>query len=66
MSGLGGEIFELSPPSAPGGAWIETTLYTTNCDCSASGLVFDKGNSLYGLLPWGGTASEGAAFAITP
>ena len=66
MSGLGGEIFELSPPSAPGGAWIETTLYTTNCDCSAAGLVFDKGNSLYGLLPWGGTASEGAAFAITP
>jgi hypothetical protein len=65
-SGLGGEIFQLSPPSAQGGAWTETTLYTTTCDCSASGLVFDKGNSLYGLFPWAGTASEGAAFGITP
>jgi hypothetical protein len=65
-SGSGGEIFKLSPPSAPGGPWTETTLYTTTCDCAATGVVFDKGNSLYGLFPWAGTASEGAAFAITP
>jgi hypothetical protein len=55
-----GEVFELSPPSAPGNPWTETTLYSWNCDCAPVSLIFDKGNALYG------TYNDGQAFAIFP
>jgi uncharacterized repeat protein (TIGR03803 family) len=61
----GGTVFELSPPSVPGGAWTETVLYNfcTNkvgSQCldgqyPASDLVFDKQGNLYGTTAYGGS-----------
>jgi uncharacterized repeat protein (TIGR03803 family) len=66
VSGGGGEIFKLSPPSTQGGAWTETTLYSFGCSCYPTGVIRDKGIALYGLSGGGGTVNEGTAFAIIP
>jgi uncharacterized repeat protein (TIGR03803 family) len=58
-----GTIFELSPPTASGGAWTETILYSFkgNTDgWSPNGqLVIDKGGNLYGTTFWGGQPVTG-------
>ena len=67
--GVGGEIFELSPPAQQGNPWSETTLYSFTCGkdgCNAGALTFDKGSALYGVSSSGGTAGEGVVFAVLP
>src|SRR5579862_6331791 len=43
-----GVIFELSPPSQPGGAWTETVLYSFSDQVSSSRLIFDSAGNAYG------------------
>jgi uncharacterized repeat protein (TIGR03803 family) len=74
----GGAVFELTPPSKPGGAWVETVLYTFNLSGDAglnprSSLIFDKAGNLYGTASVGGDydcgigdAGCGTVFELTP
>ncbi len=57
-----GTVFELSPPSQPGGTWTETQLYVFQgrpADGSSpmSGVAFDRAGNLYGTTPLGGTGT---------
>jgi uncharacterized repeat protein (TIGR03803 family) len=60
----GGTVFELSPPSAPGGSWTETTLHsftgllgTDDGYNPVAGLAYDKAGNIYGTTPLGGQYS---------
>jgi hypothetical protein len=67
----GGAIYQLEPPTAPGGAWTEYTLYsfshspTSPGDEPVGGLIYD-GSTFYGTVWQGGTVGCGAAFQATP
>jgi len=65
-----GALFELSPPSAPGGAWTESTLhlFTGGSDGGApyAGVVFDPSGNLYLTTDTGGTSNEGTVAEFTP
>ena len=72
-----GTVFELSPPSAQGGAWTETLLYSFQGMPSdgaqpAAGLIFDGAGNLYGTTSAGGIDSGfceggcGTAFDLSP
>ncbi len=65
-----GSVYELSPPSVPGGPWAETVLYTFTgaSDGGNPGgeLVFDSAGSLYGTAAVGGTSGGGGVFQLTP
>lgn len=66
-----GTVFELSPPSVPGGAWTETVLYSfcavprqgTNSCLDGfhplSQLIFDASGNLYGTTQEGGNPQSG-------
>jgi uncharacterized repeat protein (TIGR03803 family) len=65
-----GAVFELSPPSAPGGAWTEAVLYNftgeTNGDGNNPvGLLYLDG-VLYGTTAFGGAEDFGTVFELTP
>src|SRR5580704_5070403 len=63
-----GTVFELSPPSPPGGPWTHTVLYTfcsevnypvcLDGDQPHSQLVFDASGNLYGTTVKGGTGHD--------
>jgi hypothetical protein len=73
-----GTAFELSPPSAPGGGWIESVLYSfcsnsegNTCLDGAeplSQLTFDELGNLYGTTLSGGTGAwyGGTIFELSP
>jgi hypothetical protein len=66
-----GTAFQLTPPSAPGGAWTETILHSfTGQDGDGStplaGLALSSTGVLYGTTSAGGTAGNGTVFAIVP
>jgi uncharacterized repeat protein (TIGR03803 family) len=72
-----GTIFELSPPSAPGGAWTETILYKfvggSDGIAPNGALIFDKSGNLYGTTSIGGSGSGcpyatgcGTVFKLAP
>jgi uncharacterized repeat protein (TIGR03803 family) len=69
-----GSVFELSPPSTPGGAWTETTLHDFKTGYEASidgiapegGLVFGPSGSLYGMTVYGGADGDGSVFSVHP
>jgi uncharacterized repeat protein (TIGR03803 family) len=58
-----GIVFELSPPSAPGGQWTENVLYTFKGGADGAnpqgGLVFDSAGNLYGTTAAGGSGGPG-------
>jgi uncharacterized repeat protein (TIGR03803 family) len=68
-----GEVFEVSPPAAPGGAWTETTLYSfgaypTDGQSPTGGVVLDSAGNLYGTTVVGGNSPgfDGTAFELSP
>jgi len=68
-----GVIYELLPPSLPGGAWTETVLYSfcqvEDCEdgISPSGkLTFDRLGNLYGTTETGGVGGSGTVFELSP
>ena len=66
-----GVVFELTPPSAPSGAWTETVLHSfsgANGDGAipVAGLALSSTGVLYGTTTAGGTAGRGTVFAVAP
>jgi uncharacterized repeat protein (TIGR03803 family) len=70
-----GVVFELSPPTQPGGSWTETTLYaflgSPDGNVPWASLIFDKAGNLYGTTFSGGAANFrdigcGTAFKLSP
>ena len=64
-----GTVFELQPPSAPGGTWTLTTLYAfANADgCGPTGPpVMAPSGALYGVAYDGGPESGGTAYELQP
>ncbi len=66
-TGTGGSIFEMQPPSAPGGDWSMTTLYTfTNGQVPTGNLIAEPNGDVYGLTAAApGQPSSGTVFVIT-
>jgi len=64
-----GNVFSLTPPAIPGGAWTEISLYnfTNGPDGgNPSGLVIDSNGVLYGVCITGGSAGKGTVFSLQP
>ncbi len=66
-----GTVFQLTPPTTPGGAWTETILHSftgLNGDGSIpmAGLTQTSSGVLYGTTSGGGTAGKGTVFSIQP
>ena len=64
-----GNVYELSPPISPGGAWTETILHTfTGPDGSypQSGVILGPDGSLYGTTYDGGSSGYGAVYQLAP
>ncbi len=72
-----GTVFELSPPSSPGGEWTESVLHSfqgmpSDGTAPTAGLVFDALGNLYGTTSLGGFNSGfcdggcGVVFELTP
>lgn len=62
-----GVIFELSPPSIPGGAWTETVLHTFSGNDGSNPvarLTFDQAGNLYGTAVEGGIGGSGVVFEL--
>lgn len=63
-----GTIFELSPPTVPGGAWTETTVHEcagsayNDCDGPGGNLVIENGTFYF--VAGGGPLSFGAMFGL--
>jgi uncharacterized repeat protein (TIGR03803 family) len=67
--GNGGTVFELSPPSGPGGAWSETTLLTLKSADGGrpeAGLTLGPGGALFGTASSGGLYGGGTVFKLEP
>ena len=65
-----GTVFSVSPPTSPGGAWIETVIYRFKGGADGSvpngGVVLGAGGVLYGSVKYGGSVNGGAVYALTP
>ncbi len=65
-----GTVFELSPPSQSGGAWIETILYVFQGIPDGiqpmAGVILDSTGHLYGTTYNGGLYSNGTVFELSP
>ena len=71
-----GTVFELSPPTAPGGNWTEAIVYTFtgygDGEGPQGGVIIDRAGNLYGATTFGGNLSCytndgcGAVFELSP
>ena len=67
-----GVVYELSPPSIPGGNWTQTVLHSFCQSSCADGavpnasLLFDKLGNLYGSTQAGGPQNSGVVFELSP
>jgi len=68
--GNDGIVFELSPPSQPGGSWTETVIYHfqggTDGEYPLARLTFDRAGNLYGTTVFGGFNNAGIVFQLSP
>ena len=66
----GGTVFELTPPSSPGGFWtiLDLHAFTGGKDGSGpvAGLLAAKGGTLYGTTASGGSSNFGTVFKEKP
>jgi uncharacterized repeat protein (TIGR03803 family) len=63
-----GVVFELTPPSAQGGAWTETIVHSfhgIDGQIPASGVTLDQAGNLYGTTFYGGSSKLGVVFRLT-
>ncbi len=67
-----GTVFQLAPPSQPGGSWTETVIHIfcslANCADGlgpSAGLIMDAAGNLYGTAG-GGTPGGGTVFEFAP
>jgi uncharacterized repeat protein (TIGR03803 family) len=63
-----GTIFELTPPSTPGGAWTKSLLHTFEGNDGRfplSGIILAPGGVIYGVTNRGGSAGVGVVFELT-
>jgi hypothetical protein len=69
-SDIGGTVFELKPPSAIGGDWTESILwsfgYGTDGAKVVSGPIMDTSGNLYGTTAEGGTYGVGTVYELKP
>jgi hypothetical protein len=62
----GGGVFELSPPQAQGGDWMEATLYSFRANSySRAGVAIDEETNLFGTTSQGGEG-YGTVFELSP
>jgi uncharacterized repeat protein (TIGR03803 family) len=64
-----GTVFELLPPSSPGGSWTEVILhsFTGGSDGnSPNGLTLGLNGTLYGTTATGGDSNLGTIFELAP
>lgn len=65
-----GTVFELSPPTTSGGAWIKTMLYAfqgaNDGGSPRDGVIFDSKGQLYGSTSSGAPINAGTLFRLTP
>src|SRR3984957_20496932 len=66
-----GTVFELDPPSAPGGAWTEKVIYRFTSENGDGNqplgkLVLGPGGALYGTAEDGGAFGYGTVFELKP
>jgi uncharacterized repeat protein (TIGR03803 family) len=64
-----GTVFELQPPSSPGGTWTETVLYNFGRRPDGGwpwGLVMSDTGVLYGVTEIGGSKNAGTVFELAP
>jgi uncharacterized repeat protein (TIGR03803 family) len=64
---IDGTVFSLTPPSAPGGSWSHSVLYSFGDGFGPLGsLAVGSGGVLYGTTQIGGTYNQGTVFSLTP
>jgi uncharacterized repeat protein (TIGR03803 family) len=68
---LDGVVFQLTPPTAPGGAWTETVIHTfsgsPDGEYPVAPMIFDSAGNLYGTTVFGGGhGSLGTVFQLMP
>ena len=66
-----GTVFELTPPTTPGGVWRETVLHSFtdqggDGSVPVAGLIANASGILYGTTSMGGTPGQGTLFRIAP
>ncbi|HTT63494.1 MAG TPA: choice-of-anchor tandem repeat GloVer-containing protein [Bryobacteraceae bacterium] len=65
-----GTVFQLAPPSYPGGAWTESVLHSFNATGGGRGpnapLAVGSRGELYGTTYVSGASGGGVVFALTP
>jgi uncharacterized repeat protein (TIGR03803 family) len=67
-----GTVFELAPPTLPGGSWTETVLYSFQSSGDGNSplgnVIFDKAGNLYGTTWEGGSYPDegGIVFQLAP
>jgi uncharacterized repeat protein (TIGR03803 family) len=74
-TGYNGTVYQLMPPTVPGGAWTENVLYRFAGGADgrqpSMGVVFDQIGNLYGTTQYGGNAQMcgggcGTIFKLSP
>jgi uncharacterized repeat protein (TIGR03803 family) len=65
-----GDVFSLAPPVSPGGAWVETVLYSFTGGSDGGrpnpGPLLASNGALYGTTYFGGANNSGVAFQVMP
>ena len=65
-----GTVFQLAPPSSPGGTWTGTVLHSFQGGADGANpvaaLIQGSNGDLYGTTEYGGASGEGTVFKVVP